>query len=832
MIMIKTIIYNQYLCLSNVQRHTILLFGLLLAFSQFISAQEVIPNPPLIDITCDQRIVIVLDHGWTFFPQQALIKDGLIGFVNNLDDTGATLTIVTMGSCGNGTITSPTITYDGSNNGTHVGFINGLTFFGKNDSWSSGLSAAVNIPSDLVIIISDGDFHHGNGERQATLEAANMIKEQGAHIFLFGDRFGAYDSDNDGTLGCPEGGEDGTTDFYSALNNAVDENPSIAPFNFSANGIGSNDYIDYLGQNQIYILSNWLRILNLNSIEITSISPVECNINNLEISGTYEICDSRIPKEVELRFCKVDGHFDGEWTGRSVTTDNIDFNNGTWIWQGSSQELADLGLNMNECYDVKPILLTSVPPNVLGSEFIYGDNNDFCLDQSKPTVDIEILDEICEGEAIGITDNSSNYTEYRINICRTGNDGNCDEIEPNFVSSGWMDLPIESLDLSEAYREWSGINDYQMSCETEEGLPAQYYITVAFRNDCGTTWAQQNYVTISCLPKVDYVITDVNGNSKIEYCVGETIFLDGTESEMEEEWRVYIWQYEIGGFAQGDPGVSGGYCNPSPDGWTEGEVPLFSLNEEWAKCEGNTQDFEPGYEYRVQLVVRNRCDRWEAKEDEVFVVIDCSKECLTVNENSNLLWYFQEDASNTIGFLAYQSCSPCEVYGVNWDFGDGETSSQSSSCPSAWGSIEYHDYKYCGTYDVCLEIIYGCPEYCPVTMCQEVIVEEECAIMELEEPVKVRGRKSIIEKPLNLTNTPNPFSHETSISYYLDNDQNVSLSIYDIQGNLVEHLVNQDFQEEGYHSVNYKTDALVNGTYICIFKSAEYSKTLKMLKLK
>ena len=59
----------------------------------------------------------------------------------------------------------------------------------------------------------------------------------------------------------------------------------------------------------------------------------------------------------------------------------------------------------------------------------------------------------------------------------------------------------------------------------------------------------------------------------------------------------------------------------------------------------------------------------------------------------------------------------------------------------------------------------------------------------------------------------------------------VSLKIYDILGNEIATLVNEE-KPTGRYEVNFNASALVSGVYIYKLESAEYISTKKMLLLK
>jgi len=85
-------------------------------------------------------------------------------------------------------------------------------------------------------------------------------------------------------------------------------------------------------------------------------------------------------------------------------------------------------------------------------------------------------------------------------------------------------------------------------------------------------------------------------------------------------------------------------------------------------------------------------------------------------------------------------------------------------------------------------------------------------------------------------NYPNPFNPETTISYNVKNNEHVSIAIYNIKGQKIKTLVNEQ-QETGQHSVvwNGKDDdnrRVASGIYLYRMKSGTYSSTKKMILMK
>lgn len=79
---------------------------------------------------------------------------------------------------------------------------------------------------------------------------------------------------------------------------------------------------------------------------------------------------------------------------------------------------------------------------------------------------------------------------------------------------------------------------------------------------------------------------------------------------------------------------------------------------------------------------------------------------------------------------------------------------------------------------------------------------------------------------------PNPFSSELTIVYEVPDQQQASLILYDMLGNVVDVILSYNtFQEEGIHTITYKPKniGLSNGMYILKYKTGEYSRTIKLI---
>ncbi len=78
---------------------------------------------------------------------------------------------------------------------------------------------------------------------------------------------------------------------------------------------------------------------------------------------------------------------------------------------------------------------------------------------------------------------------------------------------------------------------------------------------------------------------------------------------------------------------------------------------------------------------------------------------------------------------------------------------------------------------------------------------------------------------------PNPFNPTTVISYSLPHASEVHLTVFDIQGRLVETLI-AERQEAGLHTVQFDGSGLTSGIYFCHIQAGSFRETQRMVLLK
>jgi hypothetical protein len=80
-------------------------------------------------------------------------------------------------------------------------------------------------------------------------------------------------------------------------------------------------------------------------------------------------------------------------------------------------------------------------------------------------------------------------------------------------------------------------------------------------------------------------------------------------------------------------------------------------------------------------------------------------------------------------------------------------------------------------------------------------------------------------------NYPNPFNPSTTIEYYLPEQSNVKIIIYDVLGNQLEVLFSGE-NSAGTHSLNWNADSYASGIYFYRMQAENFTQVKKMLLMK
>ena len=78
---------------------------------------------------------------------------------------------------------------------------------------------------------------------------------------------------------------------------------------------------------------------------------------------------------------------------------------------------------------------------------------------------------------------------------------------------------------------------------------------------------------------------------------------------------------------------------------------------------------------------------------------------------------------------------------------------------------------------------------------------------------------------------PNPFNPVTNIEYGLPKDAYVSISVYNVNGKLLEEILNKN-QDLGYYQVRWDASSYATGLYFIKLIAGDYQNTQKVMLIK
>jgi len=97
--------------------------------------------------------------------------------------------------------------------------------------------------------------------------------------------------------------------------------------------------------------------------------------------------------------------------------------------------------------------------------------------------------------------------------------------------------------------------------------------------------------------------------------------------------------------------------------------------------------------------------------------------------------------------------------------------------------------------------------------------------------VKVDHELAIPQQFTLNPNYPNPFNPVTKLSFNITNDANVLLEVYDVNGRIVETLINDLFQS-GSHEISWDASQYSSGMYFVRMMSGSFEKSQKIMLIK
>ena len=217
------------------------------------------------------------------------------------------------------------------------------------------------------------------------------------------------------------------------------------------------------------------------------------------------------------------------------------------------------------------------------------------------------------------------------------------------------------------------------------------------------------------------------------------------------------------------------------------------------------------------------------------------------NENcpgtiQGVIWY-GDNCEDDEGNIGSDDCDQlvgrfCFVAGdtLNWPL-EADQSVSTDICDACWMSEPaWNDYNSQQYSDPLLS-----PEFCNIfDHCHHSTPENiHCGVGYLDEVDSTSvsiNRNHHTPKIFSISNYPNPFNPVTSIKYYLSRDIYVNITIYDMLGNKIKNIINQN-QKSGYKSVQWnatdnQNNPVSSGVYLYSIEAEDFRKINKMIFLK
>lgn len=104
----------------------------------------------------------------------------------------------------------------------------------------------------------------------------------------------------------------------------------------------------------------------------------------------------------------------------------------------------------------------------------------------------------------------------------------------------------------------------------------------------------------------------------------------------------------------------------------------------------------------------------------------------------------------------------------------------------------------------------------------QITVPQECDWLEINE--------NINDLEFKINNVyPNPFNPTTNINFDLNNLEKISISVFDLNGNIVEKLIDDKLMEPGNYNITWNASDRASGIYFINFSSNEKTSTQKII---
>lgn len=211
-------------------------------------------------------------------------------------------------------------------------------------------------------------------------------------------------------------------------------------------------------------------------------------------------------------------------------------------------------------------------------------------------------DEFCLGEDVYVDGSETIETQsYYMDLWIQETNGDLDWIS----GAGWTQGSPDFVNIKELFE-----NDPENPVVFEAGIT--YALKLAINDpDCG--WVELIHTFTFFQPNsVVYHYEDKNGTPKSEFCIGEDVYLNGSETLNTSSYFMDLWVVD----------ENGEYDWISNAGWMQGSPDLVNITALFANDPENPVNFEPGTTYSVKLAINDPDCGWVAVQHH-FTYVCC-----------------------------------------------------------------------------------------------------------------------------------------------------------------------------------------------------------------
>ncbi|HTL83452.1 MAG TPA: PKD domain-containing protein [Bacteroidia bacterium] len=178
--------------------------------------------------------------------------------------------------------------------------------------------------------------------------------------------------------------------------------------------------------------------------------------------------------------------------------------------------------------------------------------------------------------------------------------------------------------------------------------------------------------------------------------------------------------------------------------------------------------------------------------------------CMPVSTGGCFADFTEIDSMGYAFFINQSSLGQSGYY--TWDFGDGS--------PPDYSYNPSHVYPSPGTYQVCLTAYDSMQNFCDST-CHMVYITQVAGI-----------ENKIIAEQLSVS--PNPASGQVNISFFMDENAEVNISLFDLEGREVQKILNKNLTA-GPYTETINTAGIPSGTYFLRLQSKKQIVNAKLV---